>query len=246
MIVALQQKNAKGFNMLKRRVVLVGESQLSREGLRQILTSVSMIIVDSIARLPEVFPLIRANADFTDLILFITSENRDKDWDTVRETTAEFPEIAIAVLADDCGRTNYNAAIAAGVRGFFPNSISGAGLGLSLQLIALGENLTACPVALAKPQNTPATTPNIGRLSELRAPLSERETEILGCLEDGLPNKVIARKLSMAEATVKVHIKAILRKIDVDNRTQAAIWAMTRRQTAPTYSALDQIFRDVV
>jgi two-component system nitrate/nitrite response regulator NarL len=232
--------------MLKRRLILVGESQLSREGLRQILASDSMIIVDSIARLPEVFPLIRADVDVTDLILFIASENREQDWDTVREITAEFPEIAIAVLADDCDRTSYNAAVAAGVRGFLPNSISGAGLGLSLQLIALGENLTACPAALAKPQNTAATIANIGRPSELRAPLSERETEILGCLEDGLPNKVIARKLSMAEATVKVHIKAILRKIDVDNRTQAAVWAMTRKQTAQTYSALDRSFRDVV
>jgi two-component system nitrate/nitrite response regulator NarL len=42
---------------------------------------------------------------------------------------------------------------------------------------------------------------------------------------DGEPNKVIARKLHVAEATVKVHIKAILRKIGVANRTQAAMWA---------------------
>jgi two-component system nitrate/nitrite response regulator NarL len=42
----------------------------------------------------------------------------------------------------------------------------------------------------------------------------------------GAPNKVIARKLEVAEATVKVHIKAILRKIRVANRTQAAMWAV--------------------
>jgi two-component system nitrate/nitrite response regulator NarL len=42
----------------------------------------------------------------------------------------------------------------------------------------------------------------------------------------GAPNKVIARKLDVAEATVKVHIKAILRKIRVANRTQAAMWAV--------------------
>ena len=41
----------------------------------------------------------------------------------------------------------------------------------------------------------------------------------------GSPNKVIARELDVAEATVKVHVKAILRKIQVSNRTQAAIWA---------------------
>jgi two-component system nitrate/nitrite response regulator NarL len=44
---------------------------------------------------------------------------------------------------------------------------------------------------------------------------------------EGAPNKVIARKLEVAEATVKVHIKAILRKIRVANRTQAAMWAVS-------------------
>jgi two-component system nitrate/nitrite response regulator NarL len=56
--------------------------------------------------------------------------------------------------------------------------------------------------------------------------LSSREAEILHCLMQGAPNKIIARKLEVAEATVKVHIKAILRKIRVTNRTQAAMWAV--------------------
>jgi two-component system nitrate/nitrite response regulator NarL len=54
---------------------------------------------------------------------------------------------------------------------------------------------------------------------------SSREVEILDCLTRGDANKLIARKFDIAEATVKVHIKAILRKIRVGNRTQAAIWA---------------------
>ena len=59
--------------------------------------------------------------------------------------------------------------------------------------------------------------------------LSAREKCILRCLLDGDANKVIARKFDIAEATVKVHVKAILRKIRVQNRTQAAIWAMNSR-----------------
>jgi two-component system nitrate/nitrite response regulator NarL len=57
--------------------------------------------------------------------------------------------------------------------------------------------------------------------------LSTRELTIVECLVHGDSNKGIARKLQIAEATVKVHIKAILRKIRAANRTQAAIWAMT-------------------
>ncbi len=56
--------------------------------------------------------------------------------------------------------------------------------------------------------------------------LSERETQILDGLVKGHANKVIARMCDITEATVKVHMKSILRKIQVGNRTQAAIWAI--------------------
>jgi two-component system, NarL family, nitrate/nitrite response regulator NarL len=56
--------------------------------------------------------------------------------------------------------------------------------------------------------------------------LSPREQEILQSLVTGASNKLIAIKLGITEATVKVHLKTLLRKIDVNNRTQAAIWAM--------------------
>jgi two-component system nitrate/nitrite response regulator NarL len=59
--------------------------------------------------------------------------------------------------------------------------------------------------------------------------LSPREVSIVHCLIEGDSNKCIARKIKIAEATVKVHIKAILRKIRVQNRTQAAIWGLNHR-----------------
>jgi two-component system, NarL family, nitrate/nitrite response regulator NarL len=67
----------------------------------------------------------------------------------------------------------------------------------------------------------------IGTTSSRRLPrLSERETQILDGLVKGHANKVIARTYDITEATVKVHMKSILRKIQVANRTQAAIWAL--------------------
>jgi two-component system, NarL family, nitrate/nitrite response regulator NarL len=66
--------------------------------------------------------------------------------------------------------------------------------------------------------------------------LSARQQSILGCLIQGDSNKTIARKMAIAEATVKVHVKAILRRIRVHNRTQAAIWAMSN---GPFISAKD-------
>jgi two-component system nitrate/nitrite response regulator NarL len=57
--------------------------------------------------------------------------------------------------------------------------------------------------------------------------LSRRELVILRTLTEGASNKLIARKLVITESTVKVHMKAILRKLRLQNRTQAAIWART-------------------
>ncbi|MGC4250692.1 MAG: response regulator transcription factor [Sphingobium sp.] len=66
----------------------------------------------------------------------------------------------------------------------------------------------------------------IGQGAPGRAPLSAREGEILFCLAHGQANKHIARRLDITEATVKVHVKTILRKLHLTNRTQAAIWAV--------------------
>src|SRR5215469_1117997 len=77
--------------------------------------------------------------------------------------------------------------------------------------------------------------------------LSARQRLILRCLINGDSNKMIARKIHITEATVKVHVKAILRKIRVSNRTQAAIWAMNHRSFMPAKddqsSALSSIER---
>jgi two-component system nitrate/nitrite response regulator NarL len=66
--------------------------------------------------------------------------------------------------------------------------------------------------------------------------LSEREAQMLDGLVKGHPNKVIARTCDITEATVKVHMKSILRKIRVRNRTQAAIWAMENGYAADGFN----------
>ena len=56
------------------------------------------------------------------------------------------------------------------------------------------------------------------------AALTEREHEILECLADGMNNKTIARKLGISDTTVKVHIKNLLRKLNLTSRLEAAVW----------------------
>jgi two-component system nitrate/nitrite response regulator NarL len=72
-----------------------------------------------------------------------------------------------------------------------------------------------------------ATNEDAPQAKSSYTPLSPRQRSILRYLIQGDSNKTMARKMAIAEATVKVHVKAILRKIRVHNRTQAAIWAMS-------------------
>jgi DNA-binding NarL/FixJ family response regulator len=63
------------------------------------------------------------------------------------------------------------------------------------------------------------------RSQERHADLSKREREVLGLVAEGLPNKLIARRLEISEKTVKAHLTSVFRTLGVTDRTQAALWA---------------------
>ena len=97
---------------------------------------------------------------------------------------------------------------------------------LPSELLAFFDNTGKVPEPLASAFNSVRAQDYLLQTGLAGAsPLSEREKCILRFIADGASNKLIARKINVAEATVKVHVKAILRKIRVQNRTQAAVWA---------------------
>jgi DNA-binding NarL/FixJ family response regulator len=63
------------------------------------------------------------------------------------------------------------------------------------------------------------------RSEEQRADLSKRESEVLALVAEGMPNKLIARRLEISEKTVKTHLTSVFQRIGVSDRTQAALWA---------------------
>jgi DNA-binding NarL/FixJ family response regulator len=62
------------------------------------------------------------------------------------------------------------------------------------------------------------------------SPLTDREEQVLGMVRDGLPNKLIARRLGISERTVKAHLTNIFQRLGVTDRTQAALWAQRRAE----------------
>jgi two-component system nitrate/nitrite response regulator NarL len=156
----------------------------------------------------------------------------------------QHPEGRIAVVTDRYRRDQLVLAFRAGASGYLVDIMTCDVFVRSIELIMMGQTVfppAFAPFALSSPRDRieDAAPRDEGEEVTLVPPeetttprLSPRERSILHCLVEGDSNKCIARKFDIAETTVKVHVKAILRKIRVQNRTQAAIWGMNNGSPA--------------
>jgi DNA-binding NarL/FixJ family response regulator len=218
--------------------VLVGPSALLREGLTRILSVANFRIVASTSCVDDL--VLTALPKHGSILLIIDAgDDLDTAVGQVERFKEQHPTGRIAVLADHNLLSNIVSAFRAGANGYFIKVAPCDAFIKSLELVMLGE--TILPAAIlsmildhedddedeAVVRDVRKTAGALLRAESNDTPrLSVRERCILKCLIEGGSNKVIARKVDIAEATVKVHVKAILRKIGVHNRTQAAIWAM--------------------
>lgn len=212
--------------MSQTRVILLGRNRLFLQGLANLLprdrfavTADASDAQDLSARF-DMMSLTRG-----EVVLMDPPADREEMGEELRQTRALLPNSVIVVLSDVLCPHTLSASLAAGAKGYLLKTISVDALLHSIELARLGE--TVLPTKLASvlvnglPDMSPKDTPSLGAVG-----LSERESQILSCLVAGNSNKVIANRLSITEATVKVHMKSLLRKIKVSNRTQAAIWAV--------------------
>jgi two-component system nitrate/nitrite response regulator NarL len=145
----------------------------------------------------------------------------------IGQIRAAAPPTRIVVLTETIRVARLAEALSAGVDGYLLKDMSADALHQSLRLVLLGEKVF--PTDLARLLTSDwmmgrNDVPHAGHINRL----SHREMQILGYLLNGAQNKQIARDLQICEGTVKVHLKAVLKKIGVQNRTQAAIWAVSQ------------------
>jgi DNA-binding NarL/FixJ family response regulator len=217
--------------------ILVGKSILLREGIARILHSASFRILASVAcadELPPSKPTLHPQL----FLLVHTGNDVDPTLEQIELLKDRHPGGRIAIIADHYRLSELVSAFRAGANGYFVDVMTCDILIKSLELVMMGE--TIFPPAFlsyvldtegvhqieASPSDQNGEAILVTTDEMITPQLSPREKSILRCLIEGDSNKSIARKMDIAEATVKVHVKAILRKIRVQNRTQAAIWAM--------------------
>ncbi len=137
------------------------------------------------------------------------------------------PQARVVVLSDAAELVYLSEMFGAGADGFMLKSISPPALVEALRLVMLGEKVFPSVLTnfLGALQSQQSASP-VDRVRVGDVALSQRELDIIRSLADGHTNKSIAKALSITEATVKVHIKTVLRKLGATNRTQVAIWAV--------------------
>ena len=174
------------------------------------------------------------------------ARNGNASLSDVSQLRERFPLANIIVMSAVCDVDSVMASLHAGADGYVLSSMTCDVLTKSFDLVMAGETVLpseftrAFSVAKGATQNLAAAsvispTSNGSLVSELQnrpierqevRSLSGRELTIMSRLREGDSNKIIARRIGLAEATVKTHVKAILRKVGVKNRTQAALWAI--------------------
>ncbi len=204
-------------------VLLVGPNKLSRAGLRSLFDGSHFTVIGEVADVAAVGDAPQA---IPDVALVEMPDETAAVLDVLERLEAVYPDTPAVVLHDTVSMATLAACLAAGASGFLTKDITPDALLRSLELVVLGE--TVFPTHLAQLLATGNRRRNEPALDDTEFGLSTRETEILQCLLRGEANKVIAHRLNITEATIKVHIKSVLRKIKVTNRTQAAIWAHRR------------------
>jgi len=215
---------------------IIGKSSLLRDGIAKILRSANFRIVASVSSAGDL-PA-RVQADDPLFLIVHTDDDFDFAAGQIEFFRDSYPDGRIVIVADRYRPNELVSAFRAGANGCFVDVMTCDVFIRSLELVMMGE--TVLPPAFLSymfgpeerqlrddsPDEDDKQTILMTEIDDSAPQLSPRERLILLCLIEGASNKSIARKMDIAEATVKVHVKAILRKIRVHNRTQAAIWGM--------------------
>jgi two-component system response regulator DevR len=213
------------------RIFLLDDHEIVRRGLRELLETVDDFEVvgesGSAVEASRRIPALRPNVAIFDARLPDGS-----GIDVCREVRSVDPEIAGLILTSFDDEQALATAVLAGAAGYLLKDIKGNGLIEAIRKAAAGEMLID-PETVDRIRR--GWTSSLGADPRLRL-LSPQERRILDHVAEGLTNRQIGEVMSLAEKTVKNYITAVLGKLGMERRTQAAVFAVTHQkdQTHPS------------
>jgi two-component system nitrate/nitrite response regulator NarL len=207
------------------RVLLIDDHALFRFGLQELLERRGIQVVAAVG--DTAMGLKRVAETLPDVVLLDMRMPQLDGLEMLRRLRAAHPTMPIAMLTTSAEERDVIESLQGGAQGYLLKDMEPDALIAALSEIVRGRTVVApeLAVVLAKAvQGEAAGTAADGRIADL----TPREHEILCHLAEGQSNKAIARRLNISDGTVKLHVKAILRKLDVHSRVEAAVIAVER------------------
>lgn len=200
------------------KFLVVDDHPVLREGLSALLSQVfAPAEIIQARNAEEAFAMLDRHGDL-DILLLDLNMPGVAGMQVIPEVGRRRPDLPIIVLSSSEDPRDVRSAIAAGALGYVAKSATQQSLTSAIRLVLDGD--VYVPPFVLNDQNA-ASDKRAGGAGGIER-LTSRQSEILALLSRGQPNKVIAQALDLSEKTVKVHITAIFKALDVVNRTQAA------------------------
>jgi DNA-binding NarL/FixJ family response regulator len=217
-------------------IAIVDPSRLRRECLRLALAQHSPDRqVTEAGSADELIHLVSGGSHF-DLVLVGAATSEHVDLRQIEALRRTLPETPLVVVAETDNPQRARQILGTGARGFLPASLSLRVLMGAIDLVLAGGVYVPSSLIDSSAQRPGAwqgSTPSAEPWSEL----TRRQRDVLALISQGKSNKLIADALSMSESTVKAHVKQIIKRLNVANRTQAALVATGRAYFPPTARA---------
>jgi DNA-binding NarL/FixJ family response regulator len=206
------------------RVLLVDDHDLFRTGLRNLLADQGVDVVGEAQTGAEALGLVRDLAP--DVVVMDLNMPGMSGVEATRQINILAPLTRVLVLTISDQDADVLDAILAGASGYLLKDSSIQDLLQGIRSAAVGEALISPHIAAKVLQRVRATSTSPEIADTIRAELSDREVEVLKLIANGTDNAQIAAELHISPKTVKNHISNILMKLQIDNRIQAAVYAV--------------------
>jgi len=209
---------------MNERILLIDDHTLFRAGLSDLLTRRKIEVVASVGEGTEGIQI--ADKEELDIVLLDMRMPEMDGISVLKKLKEAHPDLPVAMLTTSSDESDLVGALRNGAQGYLLKDMEPDDLVVALREIIGGKTVVAPDLATVLANAVQAENQPKVEKEDPFAILTPREFEILTLLAEGQSNKVIARNLGISDGTVKLHVKAILRKLNISSRITAAVMAV--------------------